>query len=460
MTTRVLACPKCRLPVRLREGESTVQCSGCGTTVTVGAAGQVVSRAAGGGDRVRQAVLSASLVVVAVGFASMGLARRHGGGRAPKPTTSATPTPVYTAPPADTVAPTPEGELAWESNARSPVVARINADDVEDVFGFFRIWDGRSAWIPYAGAFDGATLKPLWQTEVIDSQLIKRPGVFPFAVLVGQRMVVADTSATLRVYKLATGEKELSMRLPGPAMDVCRSPDQPSRVWVRIFDGGDMMLDLDTSKSDAAPRPKWCPEPGYQAAALVPPSKKLRPTPAEQAALDAQKAVVTACQEAFVNSRVAQATCHVPAIQKWGDGFVESYDLDNGGLWVALGTKDGRPFAESMIKTSPWTHAFLADDTNARDLAPKVVDVAFGRIYAVYERVYFDARLVALDAKTGAVLWETPLQGSLPTTDGDGRGEARALVASAARVYVARSGGGLDIFDASSGKPVGSIGKQ
>jgi outer membrane protein assembly factor BamB len=75
--------------------------------------------------------------------------------------------------------------------------------------------------------------------------------------------------------------------------------------------------------------------------------------------------------------------------------------------------------------------------------------------------LYFDARLVSLDAATGARLWDVPLVGSLPSSTADdvGRGEARGLVASKARVYVTRSGGGLDVFDAADGRAIGTIGR-
>ena len=41
MTTTVLPCPTCRLPVRLREGERTVQCTGCGSIVRAGGGSHV-----------------------------------------------------------------------------------------------------------------------------------------------------------------------------------------------------------------------------------------------------------------------------------------------------------------------------------------------------------------------------------------------------------------------------------
>jgi outer membrane protein assembly factor BamB len=419
-----------------------------------GAAAEAHARPSAG-DRLRQGVLTASLLVVAAGFVSLAVMRRHGLSQG---TPTAAPTTIYTAPPVAPVAPTPEGEIAWESNARAPVVATINADVVEDFFGFFRVWDGRSAWIAHFGAFDGATLKPLWKSEPIDPQLVKQAGVVPLAVVVGSRVVVADTSPTLRVFSLATGEKLSTLKLAGPVSDVCRSPEQPNRVWVAVVGGGDTTLDLATEKSDLAPRPRWCPAAPYQPT-VTPPTLK-HATPADLAALAKKTADLAACTDAFVNGTVALARCHAPEGPKDDRAFEARYELTDGTVTVAIGTKADHPFAVSRTKAATWEHGFVTDGSMAKPVAPAVADLAFGRVYAVYEKVYFDARVAALDGRTGQTLWEAPLVGSLPGSDGPGRGEARELVATPSRVYVARAGGGLDVFDASTGKPVGSIGKQ
>ena len=458
MSTTILPCPKCRTPARLREGESQVQCTDCGATVTrAGVAARLVTTSARtpDGAKGRQVALYLSLVIIAMGFASLAVMRRH----PQTPTAPAPPPPViFTAPPSVPVAPTPEGEIAWETGARAPVVTAINGDGVEDVFGFFRVWDGRSAWIAHAGAFDGASLTPIWQSEPIDPQLAKQPGVVPLALVAGPRIVVADTSAVLRVFDLASGTKHLTLELPGPVTDLCRAPDRPSRVWAGVAGGGDTMIDLDTGKSDLAPRPTGCPVPAYLR--LLPPRLPKKPTPEQIAAGARRAAEVGACEEAFVNGLVAQATCRIPGPLTTEQGFSPRYELGDGTLSVALGTKDERPFAASRTRASPWVHPFVAGDTSLKPVAPAVADLAFGRLYAVYERVYFDARLTAVDARTGETAWDVPLAGSVPGNEGSGRGEARALVATAARVYVVRAGGGLDVFDASSGKPVGTIGKQ
>jgi len=398
-------------------------------------------------------LLALSLVALGVGLAGVAWTRHQ---RLAKTEAPATPTPIYTAPAIAPVAPTPEGELAWEPVARAPLVTFINGDGVEDVFGFFRVWDGRSAWVAHAGAFDGATMKPLWQSEPLDPQLLKQPGIFPLAVVAGKRIVVADASPTLRVFDLGSGEKLSTLKVGGAVMDVCVSPDQPTRIWVKVRGGGDTFVDLATDKSDSAPRPKWCPELPYQREAAALPEM---PTPKELAVVATRNAEDAACERAFENAPLAHAACRVP-LGPAHDGFLPAYELTDGTSSVALGLKDEKPRVESRTSGSPWGRTFGSDDTKLKPVAPFVAELAFGRVYAVYERVYFDARLAALDARTGEVVWEAPLVGSLPGPDGSGRGEARGLVATATRLYVVRAGGGLDAFEASSGKPVGSIGKQ
>jgi len=463
MATTVFPCPKCRAIVRLREGESHTQCTGCGATVSASASREVApSSNARGGDGVRGVVIAVSLLSVAVGVVALKNARH------PRPAHEAapeTPMPIYTAPPTTANVPTPAGELAWEPNARAPLVLPINDDAVEDIFGFFRVWDGLSAWTAYAGAFDGVTLKPLWRTEAIDPQVLKQPGVVPMALIVGPRIVVADTSATLRVFTLATGEKQATLQVAGAVAELCRAPDKPTHVWVKVIGDADAMIDLDTGKATLTPRPKGCPPSAFRANLPDALPKWRKPTPQQVADATQQAKMSAACNDTFLNYLVAQATCtlanaEAPVASGDDAGFRPRYALTNGALSIAIGTKAGKPFATSQTKGSPWEHGFITDDTKPKPVVPAVADLTPDRLYAVYDKLYFDARLAALDARTGGPLWDVPVVGSLAGSDGTGRGDARSLVATAERVYVVRAGGGLDVFEASSGKAVGTIGKQ
>jgi hypothetical protein len=240
------------------------------------------------------------------------------------------------------VTPTPAGEVAWEPSGRAPIVASINADAVEDVFGFFRVWDGLSAWVVYAGAFDGATLKEMWRSDALDPQIAKQPGVVPLALIAGPRIVVADTSPTLRVYTLATGQKQTTLQLLGPVAELCLSPDDPSRVWAKVVGEGDAMLDLRTGKSTIGPRPRWCPVPAYRSALPTPLPKRATPEQLATAARKVKEAAV--CTDAFTNAVVAHASCRAPAtLQGRRMASCRAYDAVTDGTLAVAHRDEGRP---------------------------------------------------------------------------------------------------------------------
>ena len=410
--------------------------------------------------------MSVSLIALAAGFVGLALTKQKAA-HPPQPPVHAEP--IYTAPAKVIVAPTPEGEIAWDARARSPVVAPVNGDGVEDIIGFFRVWDGRSAWITHAGAFDGATFKPLWRSDPLDPQIVRRNGVVPSAVVVGPKVVLSDATQTIYVHGIANGERLSTIKFPSLVLDVCRAPDTPDRVWVDVEHEGSSFVDLGTEKLTLAPRPTWCParldRPEEVVAPRRGPPTKLaasRPHLTQVAATQTVERLhdIVACGKAFANLGLAHASCHASDTSKTTDGFLPVYDLTDGTVSVSMGITKGAPFVTSTTKGSPWTYGFITDDTKPRPVVPEVADLAPGRLYAVYERIYFDAKLAAVDTQTGKLLWETPLLGSVGDVEGAGRGGARSLVSTAARVYVARSGGGLEVFDATNGTRLGGIGKQ
>jgi putative pyrroloquinoline-quinone binding quinoprotein len=383
------------------------------------------------------------------GAAAFRTFKKGGVGSAPVSTQEA----VYVPPPVAVAKEAAAGEIAWETEARSPVLVAVNADGVEDIFGFFRVWDGRSAWTSHGGVFDGATLAPLWRSDPIDPQILKRQGIVPTALPVGARIVVSDATPTLRVFDLASGNKLASLQMADAVVNMCKAPDPAARVWVQVAGDQHALVDLDTGKATFASRPAWCslPEPPPKEAA----ARKKAPTDAA--------APNVACKEDFRNG-IARAACSPGEEAPPIEGVTNHYMLKNGGAAVVLATKDDRPIAIGVgpgYKAS-WATPFVSDDTKPRPEAPHVAELVDGRLYAVFAKVYFDARLVALDASSGARIWDVPLVGSMMSSSlGDlGRGEARGLAASKSRVYVTRSGGGLDVFDAADGKAIGTIGKK
>jgi hypothetical protein len=458
----LLKCQKCETRVRIREDEETGRCEACNAVVTRSSR-EPSGGATGGGPAPRPpagpqgeaqgltptVVLIGSLLLIVAGAAAFRTFKKGGVGSSPASSGEA----VYVPAPVVAAKEAPAGEIAWETEALAPVVVAANADGVEDIFGFFRVWDGRSAWTSHGGVFDGATLRPLWRSDPIDPQILKRQGIVPAALPVGARIIVSDATPTLRVFEIASGNKIASLQMADVVVNMCKAPDPAARIWVQVAGDQHALVDLDTRKATFAPRPAWCslPEPPPREGAA-------RKKGAADAAPPSQ-----ACKDDFRNG-IARAACapgdDAPPI----DGVQNHYMLKNGGAAVVLATKDDRPIAIGVgpgYKPS-WATPLVADDTKPRPEAPHVAELVDGKLYAVFAKVYFDARLVALDASTGARIWDVPLVGSMASSSlGDlGRGEARSLAASKTRVYVTRSGGGLDVFDATDGKAIGTIGKK
>jgi hypothetical protein len=442
----LLTCPKCGNRVKVREDEDFGRCEACNGLVSrtlLGASPPPTEAPLSLG-----LVLTGAFVLIAVGaFAMISMRPRHPGTAS---TTSAAP--IYLPPPEATAVVAPAGELAWEPEARAPLLLSTNRSEGDDFFGFFRVWDGRSAWVSYGGLFDGSKLATRWRTEAIDPQILKREGVVPLASIVGSRVVVSDTSPILRVYDLENGNKQATVRVADAVVDICKPKDTaPARIWVHVANEQNAVLDLESSKATFAARPAWCAAPRAQAG--VAPS-----TPSKKGGS------LGPCYDDFRNP-LAQATClpgeAAPALET---GVEAHYVIKDGASAVALGLKDARPIAIGIgpgFKVS-WTAPLVADDTKPLPEAPHIAELADGKLYVVYGKVYFDSRVVALDAEGGKRIWDVPLVGSVGAGSlaDTGRGVARGLVASKTRVYVSRSGGGLDVFDAADGKALGTIGKK
>src|SRR5215472_913189 len=234
-TTTVIKCPSCAAPVRFAEGEEQTRCEACNVVVVrndvaaqKGAApfrGSASEGGGSGGEVPRGAIAVLAVVLgLLVGLYGMREYKRRLAAkpRAPKPAPTA---PVLDVPPVSSTTPAADA-IAWEAEARAPVPVAADDDEVEDVLGFFRAWDGRSAWISYAGVFRGKDLSPAWRSEPLDPWILRRgEGVVPTAVVVGKHAVLADTGDTLRVYNVATGERESTFKLGGDVLELCKAPE-------------------------------------------------------------------------------------------------------------------------------------------------------------------------------------------------------------------------------------------
>ena len=165
-------------------------------------------------------------------------------------------------------------------------------------FGFFRVWDGRSAWTMHAGAFSGTTLAPLWRTEPLDPWIVRKADAPPMAAIAGKHVVLADGTEKLRVYALS-GAKEATYLLNETPRDLCASADG-THVWI----DADTPMSLDVSSGAFAPAaaPAACQEA----------SRALhRTNNAADGGRDASSAWAQACRGVFDN-RYARASCLSP----------------------------------------------------------------------------------------------------------------------------------------------------
>jgi hypothetical protein len=439
-TILVLPCPKCGTPVRVPDGAAEGRCEACNTIVRRDAPPPPAPVPAGGG--VPGAAIAAAVFVLLAGLGMWGWrqyrfvhaqsAGTTGLATGISTTTRATAPPHVDPPPPPASTTEPAVDLiAWVAEARGPVTAAADGDGVEDIVGFFREWDGRSAWVAYAGVFRGDTLALLWRSEPLDPWIVHQEGIAPMAVVAGKRVVVADTSAVLRVYKLATGEKESTFKLADAPSELCKSPDG-GRVWLKVLGNADALVDLDTGKAQPAGRPGWCPQRAdamFNAAPASSPDAGKAAAPAKADGGAAQRAYA-ACHDALT-SHLGRAVCAPPDAAPAQNGVTPSYVLKDGGWSVAVGTKSDDATVPAAIGFGggkvAWQHPIPEDlSTRGRDGAPHVADVADGVLYVAYEKMFFDSRLAALDAKTGERRWDVPLVGSLPRTDAlPTRGEAR-----------------------------------
>ncbi len=450
-TTTVVSCAKCGTPVRLKEGDSEGRCEACNSLVARNARSPATR---GGSPGVLQPVaLAGAFLIFAAGVGAWAFGRTA----TPPAVLPEAPQPRRGVVLPSAPASEPVGELAWVPEARGPLLTP-GGGGVENIFGFFRVWNGRSAWTSFAGAFSGQDLKPLWRSEPLDPWLVRRAGIVPEAVLVGKRIVVADATATLRVYLLASGEKDATYQLSAAPTELCKPPDPSAKVWLALSDAKDVAIDLDTGKSLPQARPAFCPT----ALRAVLPS----PRASRQAGRDDGSAAPV-CQDEFRNL-FGHASCAPAPRSPAGKAIEASYVLRDGDLSVVLGVDSESPhvpaaFGYGTSGTVAWQKALPLDaTTKTREEVPGMAEVSGGVFYVVYDKLYFDSRLAAFDAKTGESLWDVPVPGSLPrpgSSDG-GRGAVRGIVASGSRVYVTRAGGALDIFEAKNGATVGTLGNQ
>lgn len=319
----------------------------------------------------------------------------------------------------------PAGEhLQWSSNGTSVVPARIDGDAVEDFVGRYVILDigGDSSQTIFVGGFSGATFERAWKAGPYGT-LSEGIGATHLAVA-GDRVAVTDYRLTLHVLDAATGKELRSLRLSDRARSMCSPTDGRKQVWIEVVDNSSLVVDLDAGKAEPfARRPAWC-----------------RGGASHECA-----GARAACTDD--RNRAPKQV-----------GFGTDLVFTEGTSAVAVGHKEPgtrTPMAMGFDATrgaALWTTTIPTDPSTVTGIPDASGDIAEGRFFTTYSMgSQKGIRLVSFDARTGARRWDVEVP------RGSAGSGVNGLTVTATRVYVPHWTW-LDVFDAGSGKPLGTVG--
>lgn len=320
----------------------------------------------------------------------------------------------------------PAGEhLQWSANGASVVPARIDGDSVEDFVGRYVILDlgGQTTQTLFVGGFSGATFARVWKAGPYGT--LQEGLMGTHLAVAGDRVAVTDFRSTLHVLDVATGKELRSVRLSDRAQSVCAPADGRKQVWVEVVDRNHQIIDLDSGKAEAAARPAWCRSGG---------------------------SLFHGC--AGARASCSEETKSAPKQPGFGADLV----FTDGSTAVATGHKEPGTRTPMVIgfdttsKTVAWSTMVPADPASFGGLENSAGDLVAGRFFTTYGlNDQKGSRLVSLDAKSGARRWDV----AVPRSE-SGSGVA-GLTATSTRVYVPHWTW-LDVFDAASGKHLGTVG--
>lgn len=239
--------------------------------------------------------------------------------------------------------------------------------------------------------------------------------------IVGARAVIADGRAQAHLLDVTTGRELAVFPLGDVAARVCAHGPE---VWIATVDGKGMSIDVATAKAQSGQRPTWC------------------------TVLDARAAA--ACTG-------PTAACAAGSTAPIDAGIRADAVLRDGNDAIAIGIKNPgteTPMAYGFDPRSRaiiWRSALPADPALAQQTyAGLRVDLASGILVAAYDLRAGGGRVTALDARTGARLWDVPLPG-------DEKPPALSVTATKTRAYVTQWAR-LHVFELSTGRHLATQG--
>jgi outer membrane protein assembly factor BamB len=300
--------------------------------------------------------------------------------------------------------------MQWSGGFQPSVFpARIDDDAVEDFVGLYDVFGGG----PRVGGFDGRTLQRRWASAPLGTA---DEGTSSTHVgVAGGRVLVTDRRAQAHVLDLRTGQEVAVVKLSDRAEQVCARPDG-AEFWIGVADGHNVTVSVSTAQVAPTTKPAPCPE-------------------------------------SFPDQVCAYARAPCRASTADAPGAKGRWTLGTGKGAVTLGNRSPGTAVPMAFAAGGkgWLRPLL-DDPALMDSGGTSADLAGGLFVAAYSALSHGYRLMALDAATGERRWDVAIP-----CGGEGNGP-RGITATETRVYVPHWTW-LDVFELSTGKHVGTVGR-
>jgi hypothetical protein len=318
----------------------------------------------------------------------------------------------------------------WDSSA-APYPARINGDAVEDFVGHVEILHpGAGNSEELIDGFDGATLNRLWTAGPFGDSSDTRGLAFAVA---GSRAIVTDSRSVAHILDVTSGREVARVNLSDRAKSICAAPasSAKSEVWIEVSDEQNVLVDLAAATLKKAPRPPYCGSDRYSTDDIY-------------------------CHIGLYER--TEATCKGVDSSFRVPGFRGERMLSDGDATVVVGTKSPGSQVPTAVGYDPkgkhvlWQRTIPQGDLASVKDGLGLTDLVAGVLVSQVELTSGIFHLSAIDAKSGSPLWQTEVPHS---KDGS---SARTMKITPTRVYLPHWTY-LDVFDARSGRVIGTIGK-